>query len=106
MPRAAVLMCAGVESDKVAKKLITAIGQDASLRIKNPFEISAELVDVVDVAGQITLPEARHAANRKAFRVNAGLVIGVRENPGDRKDCRDGERHRRFVRQTPKGRKK
>ena len=67
------------------------VGHNAPLRIENPFEISAELIDVVDVSRKL---EVRRRTNGKIARIDPGRVIVVREYPADRNERRDraGER--------------
>src|SRR5260370_13935921 len=86
VPDAAVAARPCIERDEIAKQLIAAVGENASLPVENPFEIAAKLIGVVDVAGKM---EPRYRANRKSLGVDARSVIAVRKYPNDRSNRRD-----------------
>ena len=84
MPDPAVLPRARIFGDEIAKELVASVGQNAVLRIQGPFQIPAELIDVVDVAGESAPLQLRDSAHRKPLGIDPRGVFGVRVRPGDR----------------------
>src|SRR6185503_11203864 len=80
VPHTAVLARLCILHDEVSKELVAAIGQNAALRIEDPFEIAAELIDVVDVALEAQRLQAGDGAYREPLVVDTSAMLRAKRS--------------------------